>query len=179
MNKNNNHKANKSFFHRKKYSLRICVMMLIGFGYPWLVMLLNPPPNQENLQIAKVKIIKIKDESPNIRAEMSTGEIQNFEFPPSGYSPFHGFPRFYIENNKKISLEGCFGYIKYDEMRFLIFRKILRAWSLNCENSFISYPDTLQKYKEDRDSMRFIENIGYLLMFSFCVYLLYFERNEE
>lgn len=142
-------KIKMSFFERKKYSLRICLVMLGGLGYPWLAMQLNPPPNPENLKRVHVRIIQIRDQSPNIRAEISNGQIQDFEFPPSGYSPFHGFPRFPLTNKNKNKIENCLGYIDYDEMRFLILRKTYRVWGVYCEGRAFSYADIFQIYEED------------------------------
>lgn len=169
-------KIKMSFFERKKYSLRICLLMFVGLGYPWLAMQLNPPPNPENMQRAHVRILSVSEEHPNIKTEISDGKIQYFEFPPTGYSPFHGFPRAsFVVGKFKNKIDNCNGYIDYDEMRFMVSGETFRVWGVHCEGVSVSYADILQMYEKGRGFMRWVEGIGFLLMFSFCGFLVYFE----
>jgi len=169
-----------SFFERKKYSLIICLMMLVGLGYPWLVMQVNHPPNQKNLQRVHVRILSVSENHPNIKTEVSSGKIQYFEFPPTGYYLNHGFPRASVAVGKfKNKIDNCNGYIDYDEMRFLAFGKTLRVWGVHCDEASVLYADILQVYEEGRGYSEWAEGVAFLLMFSFCVFLLYTDGREK
>jgi hypothetical protein len=67
----------------KKYSLPLWGMILwiIFFGWPELLVQLNPPPLESELTHFQAKIFKASDWQPNLIGVLPAGEQHAFRFP--------------------------------------------------------------------------------------------------
>jgi len=166
---------NMHFIKKRKASLLVTAIVLLILVYPWLVILLNPPPVPDALKRVEVKVQKISDTSPNLSATLADGTEMNFDLPPSGYALVQGFPRSSFLSERRKELESCSGSIEYDKMRFMPFKKTSRIWVVNCGPVKISFENSLDRFEKNKSGGSWINAIALVFGLLLCSMIYYAE----
>ncbi len=117
-------------------------LILIGsafFGYPALVVHLNPPPSESSLIGFRGKILSSRDTQPNIVLTLKNGASRSFQFPTPLYSVMRNQRRFNgLSMEQQTALTGCDAVIYSAPVKF-VWPHIYRVWKIDCGSRSIPY----------------------------------------
>jgi hypothetical protein len=133
----------------KKYSLPLWGVFFWGvfFGWPALLVPLNPPPLESQLVHFHAKILKINDWQPNLIVELASGERRDFRFPTplnsilSGKARFHG-----LSDLHKARLVGCDAEIYGADLRY-VWPREFKIWKIDCDVQAVSYEQIVTEFR--------------------------------
>lgn len=131
----------------RRFLVALCVYLIV-LVYPFLIVVLNFPPERASLKEMSIRVIRASMAHPNLIALDRGGVIKEFDFPSTQYDIFRGFGRGYGKVVDVSALSGgCVGQVLVDKVKFIPFNSHFRVWSLSCGGVHMGYEQTTSFYK--------------------------------
>lgn len=166
----------------RQYKASFCIVFVYAVFslYPLLVVVFNPAPAENSLMEMNVRIIHASNGHPNLTVLLDGGVKGYLEFPTSSYDLIRG-PGGNTINEEAISTlnQGCTGKVGVDGMRFLLFRKIIRVWYVECGPVSISYSEIRAAYKKALGYAYWIDAFIQVFLLFLCGVFIYADRGKK
>lgn len=145
----------RSLLRRYPRTLTWVLATAVLYGYPALVMRLNPPPELRSTETVVGRILQARRDQPHVRLQLADGRAEAFDFPSEilGMLDRRGL-RFDGATDYELGeLAGCQAELQVDRVRFLLLPSNPRIWELRCPRVTIPY-SRLVGYYENQASFR-------------------------
>ncbi|WP_321955759.1 hypothetical protein [Paraburkholderia bannensis] len=131
--------------------LQAAWIALIGglvFGYPALLVKLNPPPTETKLIHFHAKILSVSERSPNLIVRNDAGETLELRFPATLYTVFSSKTAYLgLSATQENNLPGCEAEVYGANVRYF-WPHLFRVWKIECASAPVSYTQITEKYTE-------------------------------
>jgi hypothetical protein len=142
--------------------------------WPFAIVVSNPVPEEKDLISEKIKIIQASTAHPNLIGIRGDGTRGMFEFPSPTYDFIRGFGAPSVRKNYIDDIDrGCVAEIKAQRMRFVPFASVTRVWSIECNDTSLTYESMSESYTKNLHSNFFLFgfiNIWVLAVFGLIIY---------
>lgn len=133
----------------KKYSLPLWLVSLwiIFFGWPALLVPLNPPPLESELTHFHAKILRVSDWQPNLTVILASGKQRDFRFPTPLNSIWSWKTRFSaLLDFEEARLVGCDAEIYGADLRY-VWSRTFKVWKIDCKPQPVSYERVVTEFR--------------------------------